>query len=103
MLSIPNPMQLTANKPKPKWSRPPPGVLKINTDGAYEGVSTRAFYLFRVFSFSRCNNSSAHELARLGFGWDLGQSHVWTGPLPICVNTHVTRELAESVGHNTRP
>ena len=61
------------------------------------------FICSEISLVSRCNNSSAHELARLGFSWDSGQSHVWTRPLPICVNTHVTRELAESLGHNTRP
>ena len=52
MLSIPNPVQRTANKPKPKWSRPPPGILKINTDGAYVQETKKGAWGFIIRDYT---------------------------------------------------
>lgn len=56
-----------------------------------------------VILIPRCINLSAHEIARLGLSWDLGQSHVWTGPLLDRVSVQVTHDLAESGDGNDRP
>ena len=57
MLSIPNPVQRTANKPKPKWSRPPPGILKINTDGAYVQETKKGAWGFIIRDITQVNTS----------------------------------------------
>ena len=42
-----------------------------------------------------CNIICAHELARLGLGWDPDQSYVQPDPLPSFVSNLLVRDIAE--------
>lgn len=55
----------------------------------------RFLFVQMCFFIKRTKNSSAHKLARIGMSLEPGHEHVWTDPLPIFVNVHVTRDSAE--------
>jgi hypothetical protein len=79
-------------------------ALATNTrDLAPEGVLFKGIQELLADQF-RCDcvpnipcscNLVAHEIARLGMSWDLGQSIVWLNSLPEFLNILVARDLAE--------
>lgn len=56
-----------------------------------------------ICNVSRVCNSVAHDIAKRGLSWDLGQFEVCTDPLPECVNSLCAREFAELMLFNERP
>ena len=56
-----------------------------------------------ICKVSRVCNSVAHDIAKRGLSWDLGQFEVWTDPLPEFVNSLCAHEFAELMSFNERP
>jgi len=60
--------------------------LAVSCSGVSESYFMIILFIV-IVNVPQSYNSSAHEIAKLAFSWDLGQSNVWHDPLPEFVNT----------------
>jgi hypothetical protein len=76
------------------------GLFRDHRDSLLDDFSCESIYNISWV----WNWSVAHDIVRSGFGWDPGQSEVWTDdPLPEFVISLCAREFAEPQSINERP